>query len=444
MKSRMGKITVLMLASMMTFSLAACGSGGSEGEDSGKSEDGKTTIKITWWGGQSRHDYTQQLLDLYTESHPDIEFEAVPAGWDGYFDKLSTQAASGSMPDIVQMDYQYLATYANNDSVADMQEFVDDGTVDTSSIDESILNTGVVNGKLAGVVLSTSSLAVGYNPEVFEAAGVELPDGTWTWSEFIEANKKISESTGQESVLVSSGATGDIIPLRYWLREKGQELFNDEGTELAYTDDKIAEDFFQMWKDMVDQDIYSDPDEEAQILTLGQEASPVVTGEAGTCIDWNNYSSRMSAVNEQISLTAMPVDDETGESGLWNKPGMFFSVAETSEVKKECAEFIDWFINSEEANNIIMAERGTPVSSSVRKSMIDSGNMTPQQIEMFEYADMVTELGKDTPAPDPEGIAEINEIMKNIGTSVFYGQTTPEEAAKTFREEVSAILAKNK
>lgn len=443
MKNRMKKIAAALLAGVMAVSLAACGSGGDNNTKDTASKGDKTKIKITWWGGQSRHEYTQKLLDAYTEKHPDIEFEALPAGWDGYFDKLSTQAASGSMPDIVQMDYLYISTYAKNNAVTDLQPYIEDGTIDTSNIDETILNTGSVDGKMAGMVLSTSSVAVGYNPEVFEQAGVELPDGTWTWSEFIEANKKISEKTGKESVLVSSGATGDVIPLRYWLRQHGEKLFNDEGNGLGYEDDKVVADFFKMWKGMIDEDIYSDPDEEAQILTLGIEASPVVTGEAGTVFDWNNYSSRVSTANDKIRITTPPVTDEDGESGLWNKPGMFFSIADTSKVKDECAEFIDWFINSEEANNIIMAERGTPVSSKVRDTMIESGKMTDQQVEMFEYADKVSELAKDTPKPDPEGIAEIQESLKNIGNSVFYGESTPEEAAKTFREEVSAILERN-
>ena len=125
------------------------------------------------------------------------------------------------------------------------------------------------------------------------------------------------------------------------------------------------------------------------------------------------------------------------------KPGMFFSVAETSKVKKEAAEFINWFMNSEEANDIIMAERGTPVSSKVREHMINSGKMTEQQKEMFAYVDEAEKLCGETPAPDPVGMSEINEALKNAAYKAFYGQSTPEEAAASFREEANAILERN-
>lgn len=132
MRKRMKKIAALLLTGVMVAGLTACGSGDAKEEKEAKSSDGKTTIKITWWGGDTRHEYTQKLLDAYTAENPDVEFEATPAGWEGYFDKLSTQAASGSMPDIIQMDYLYIATYAKNNSLADLSEFVEDGTLDMS------------------------------------------------------------------------------------------------------------------------------------------------------------------------------------------------------------------------------------------------------------------------------------------------------------------------
>ena len=133
----------------------------------------------------------------------------------------------------------------------------------------------------------------------------------------------------------------------------------------------------------------------------------------------------------------------TENDAMWMKPAMFWSVSETSKVKEECAKFIDWMQNSEEANDIIMADKGVPISSEIRDYMVNSGKLTQTQIEMFEYADKATEIAGECPAPEPSGISEVNEAFKNAGTSVQYGQTTPEEAAVSFREQVTDILERN-
>lgn len=468
MKKRWKRLSTLCLAGVMLMSMGACGENtgvsGNAGNDSSQNaavEDGKAentadvqqasdeepvTIKIAWWGGDARHTYTQQLLDLYTESHPNVTFETTPSGWDGYFDKLATQAASGSMPDIVQMDYMYIATYAKNYSVADLTEYVENGTIDTTGIDSAILNSGNINGIQAGIPLSTSIVSVGYNPEVLAAAGVEEPTTAWTWSDFAEMCGKVTENTGKPAAMISAGVVTDTTILNYWLRQHGETLFKEDGTGLGYEDDALCAEFFEFFKNMMDNNTYPDPDEFAQILTLGQDAGPVVTGDAAFCYDWNNYTARMSTQNDKLKLVTPPLADGTTVSdakGLWLKPGMFFSVAETSEVKQECAEFINWFVNSEEANDIIMAERGTPVSSAIREYMVNSGKMSPQQVDMFEYVDIATTLSGETPMPEPSGISEVNESFSNAGNSVFYGQATPEEAAVKFREEANMILSRN-
>ncbi|MDO4297816.1 MAG: extracellular solute-binding protein [Lachnospiraceae bacterium] len=435
MNRRVKQVAAVMLAGAMAATMIPVQAGAEEGE--------KVKIKIAWWGGQSRHEYTQKLLELYQESHPNVEFEGVPSGWDGYFDKLSTQAASGSMPDIVQMDYMYISTYANNQSVADLAEYVEDGTIDVTDIDEKLMASGNIGGRLAGIPLSSSIITVGYNPQVIADAGVEKPTNDWTWADYVDMSEQISNKTGKPSAMISSGAVGDTIVFHYWVRQHGASLFNEEGTGLGYEDDQVCADYFQMWKDMIDKNAFTDPDEYAQIQTLGQEAGPVVTGDAATVFDWNNYSARVSVANDTIKLVTPPLADNSDNKGLWIKPGMYFSVAETSEVKKECAEFINWFVNSEEANDIIMAERGTPVSSAIREYMINSGKMSPQQVDMFEYVDLAAEFCGDTPAPEPSGIAEVNEAFSNAGNSVFYGQATAEEAAASFREEANLILERN-
>lgn len=442
MKKRMKKITSLLLAGAMVAGLTACGGSDDSKKAEGGSSDGKTTIKITWWGGDSRHEYTQELLDAYTAENPNVVFETTPAGWEGYFDKLSTQAASGSMPDIVQMDYLYIATYAKNGSLADLSEFIEDGTLDMSNVDESTLKTGEIDGKMAGIVAGTNALAVTYNPDVLAEAGVEAPTDDWTWDDYVELNTKVAESTGKESALTATiGPFGDMNFFNYYLRQHGETLFKEDGTGLAFDDDGLTADYFQMWADMAEANVTPDPDEQSQIATLGIESLPIVTNEAGTTLEWNTYPNKVEATNPNLKLALMPGANEN--NAMWLKPGMFWSVAESSEVKEECAKFINWMINSEEANDIIAAERGVPISSEIREYMVNSGNMTQTQTVMFEYVDKVTAIAGECPQADPAGIAEINEAFNNAGNSVMYGQATSEEAAKTFREKATEILERN-
>lgn len=465
MKKRMSKLVALLLTGTMALSMLGCGSSNTTTAPAETTTDAVTetttdkatetvtetadaeestepvTIKITWWGGQGRHDYTQQLLDLYTELHPNVTFEAMPAGWDGYFDKLSTQAAAGSMPDIVQMDYLYISTYAKNNTVADLQQFIDDGTIDVSSVDENILKTGRIDDKLAGLVLSTSVMSVGYNPDVLAEAGVSGPTTDWTWSDFTEMCKTVTEKTGKFGAALSPVI--DTNNFHYWVRQHGEKLFSDDSKALGYADDEILASYLSMWKDLMDQGVAPNPDEWAQIETLGQEAGPVVTGDGAMIFEWNNYANKVAGVNDKIKMVTMPMADDSDNKGLWLKPGMFFSIAETSQVKKEAAEFINWFVNSEEANDIIMGERGTPVSSAIREYMSASGNMSAQQEGMFAIVDAAAALSGETPAPDPIGMSEVNEAFKNAAYTVFYGQASPQEAAAAFREEADAILSRS-
>ena len=459
MKQFVKKGMCLGLAGMMMAGLAACGS--SQGStDAGQTaaaeattaaaagtqssaEGEPVTIKFTWWGNQSRHEYTQQMLDKYTELHPNVTFEALPNGWDGYFDKLSTQAASGSMPDVVAMDYLYITTYAKNNSIADLQPYVDNGTIDVSAISEDVLNSGNIDGKLAGIVGSTGSLAVGYNPAVFEEAGIDVPNanGDWTWDDFVATAKEVKEKTGKIGV-TSTGVVDDTNLFNFWVRQHGAQLFSDDKKSLGYDDDQIMVDYLDMWKDLMDAGAAANPDEYAQIQTLGQEASPVVTGDAGMINENNNYASKLSSVNENLEITIPPVS-ESNPKAMWNKPGYFLCISETSKVKDEAAKFIDWFINSEEANEIMMAERGVPSSSKVREFLVNSGKMNEKQTEMFEYADTVLNYSSTAPAPDPIGIAEVGESFKNNAYQAFYGQMSSADAAAAFRKEANDILSRN-
>lgn len=437
----MKKKLAVFLVAMMAFAaiLGACSKNDSDGDAQGGGEgDEKITLKITWWGGQARHDYTQTLLDTYTANNPNVTFEASPSDWDGYFDKLSVQATGGEMPDIIQMDYLYISTYAANNTLADLKPFTDSGALNVSDISENLLKTGNVDGKQVAVPVSVSVLALGTNPDVLAEAGIDEISPDWTWDDFIATCKKVKETSGKYGFASNIPDTNWV---QYWVRQYGYNLYNADGSALGFDDPSIIADFMKLQKDLVDVGAMPNPDQYAQIKALDHGARPVAVGDAAFTENWNNYPIIVKDANPNVSLTYLP-NKPGGKKGLWQKPGMFFTIAENSKHKEEAAKFIDWFVNSEEANDIIQAERGVPASSKIRDYMV-GGNLSDQQKRMFEYVDGGADFYGETPAPDPQGNAEVNDLLKQYFDRVLFGQMAPDQAAQSFFDDANAVLGRN-
>jgi multiple sugar transport system substrate-binding protein len=395
------------------------------------------SIEITWWGSQTRHDSTANLLEMYSDKYPHITFESTPSGWDGYFDKMAAQAAGNTMPDIVQMDNLYIATYTKNNAITDLYPFVSNNTLDLSDVPESMVKTGDINGKLTGAVLSSTALAVPYNPDVFAEAGVAEPTPNWTWSDFEEAMLTIKEKTGKYGY--ACDVLTDTNLLSYWIRQYGKALYAEDGTQLGYEDDQIFIDYLNMFYKLTKAGAMPTVDEWLQIAMTGKEARPVVTGDAGAMFEWANFGVIVEAANPNIKLANPPYADN-GTKALWIKPGMFFSVAESSSNKEEAAKFISWFINDIEANKVINTERGIPVATKVKEAL--RPQLTNQQNAMFDYIDLAIEHAGPISPPEPAGSAEVTKAMSDQINLVLYDRTTPEQAAADFREAANEILAR--
>lgn len=434
---KMKRFLSLILTGVIASSLALTGCGSSDSKETEASDPSKPVkLSITWWGSQSRHDYTKKILDLYTSKNPNVTFETTPAGWDGYFDKLSALAAGDNMPDIIQMDYSYMDTFTKNNMLADLNEFVKDKTLDMSNADPNLVDTGKINNKLTGVAISSTVLTIAYNPDVFNKAGVALPTSDWKWSDFEKDMITIKEKTG--SYGIDKMEDYNLFP--YWARQFGKNLYSADGTKLGYDDDKIFVDYVNMIQRLQNAGALATPDEWTQIATKGKEAQPVVLGTGGATLEWANYPTIVAKSNPNLKLVTPPKSDNDAKA-LWNKPSMFFSVANTSEHKRESAKFINWLVNDEEANKIMMAERGIPASSKVREAL--KPLLSQQQKEMFEYTDNAVKLSSKCDPPEPAGVAEVRKVMTDCINSVLYKKSSPEDAAKTFRQKANEILARN-
>lgn len=433
MKRKRAGASVLLLA----FSLLLQGcAGGETGKEIKTQKKEEIELTIAWWGGATRTESTRRVLEMYEQQHPEIHFEILPMEWDGYFDNLSLRAASGQMPDIVQMDAMYLAAFTENHSLADLSEYIEDGTIDVSQMDEKLLAMGEVSGKMSGIVQSSLIWTMGYNEEVFEEAGMEAPREGWDWEDFKEICKQIHEKTGKYGFGMI--LADDVVPFQYFVRQHGYELFDEKGKKLGYPDNQIYVEFVSMLKELAESGAMPEPDVYDEIHSKGYEGYLIAENQAGLAMDWANLSVRLQKVNSGIHLVTPPKGEADG--ALWLKPAMFFSVAEDCPYKKEAAKFINWFINSLAANEVLLAERGVPVNGKVRERLEDSGLLSEQQKEMFTYMRKTEKLCGDAPSASAVDMAQINSVFHSTVYRVLYGSATPEDAAEEFREKVEKIL----
>ncbi len=429
----MKKFGIIALSFILLFSLAACSSSGKE--TSGGKDD-KITLRVAWWGGQPRHDYTMKVIEMYEKAHPNIEIEAEFANFDDYWKKLAPMAAANQLPDIIQMDTAYLSQYGEKGQLENLTKYTEDGTIDVSSIDENTISGGKIGDNLYGFNLGSNVLSVITNDDMLTDSGVELNDEAWTWDQFVQMATDVQKSTDKYG---TNGMNPADVFFPYYLRTQGERFYNEAGNGLAYKDDQLFVDYFNMQLDLVDAKAFPTPDVQAQVK--GLEDDFIVKGNAAMTWNWSNqYLGFAQLTDSPLSLNLPP--EQADNTALFLKPSMYFSVPKSSEHKEEAAKFIDFFVNDVEANKLIKGDRGVPVSSKVMEAI--KPELTEEETKIFEYVKMASQNASKADPPDPLGSAEVMKALKDVSEQILFKKITPDAGAKTFRTKAEEILARNK
>ncbi|WP_026962728.1 ABC transporter substrate-binding protein [Alicyclobacillus herbarius] len=426
-------VTLLASAAVTATLVVGCGStntssnGSSTGSNSGKT----MTLRVSWWGDQTRDNITQKVINLYEKLHPDIKIQPEFTGYSGYTQKLSTEAAGNNLPDVMQMNYgPMIAQFASKGLLENLKPYMDDKEIDTSRVDSQILQTGVVNGQQLGVPLGINALAVLYNPSLLKKAGLSDPNPNWTWNDFIQMSEKVHQKLGTYGArTLDPGLAPEL-----YIREHGQHLFNKTQTGLGYSDSVLA-DYWQINLTLIHDG--AAPNMTAVQQIQGLEDEPLAQQKAAFDLRWSNQLTAMSN-NGQLNLKLAPPPGPNTDKGLYLKPAMFFSISKNSKYKKQAADFINFFINNLNAAKILGSDRGVPVSSVIRDQLKPSLSKLDQ--ETYDYVDYVAKHSSPIDPDDPANYSEISQDLTDVDQKVLYGKETPAQGAKEFREEATPLL----
>jgi multiple sugar transport system substrate-binding protein len=430
----MRRFLVVLLALVVVFSLTV----------NTLSAENKVSLRLGWWGNPTRDARTIKVVEMYQALNPNVTIQTETVGWGGYWDKLSTQAAAGNLPDVIQMDYAYITQWVKNDQLLDLGPYVKSKKLDLTGVADTFTSGGKVKNKLYGISLGTNATCMIYDPAILQKAGVSEPTPEWTWADLEKMALDVYNKTGAK-VPPLGGATDPRVVFDNMIRQTKKAFFNPkDGTSLGFTDTKLLTEWFDMNLRLLKAGAMTKAD-----VAFGGAVSPQETDLAkgkewlGPAFWSNQVVMQQAAMNRPVGVALMPRIAKSKQPGTYLKPSMFFSVTKKSANKDEAVKFVNYFLNDIEANKVLLAERGIPIIPKVRDTL--KGMVDPVNKQIFDYIDLVgNKNASPIDPPDPPGAGEVLKAFLTINQEVLYQMTSPKDAAAKFMKQANDILAKNK
>lgn len=231
----------------LTLLMAACVAPAPSGQGTEAAAGGETTIKLMCWEGMigTQELVTGELIPGYQELNPgvNVEYEALP--WDQYWTKIATLAASGTMPDIYCNSVAYIWDHANKGMSANIQSLFDrDLKPDDYFMDlTAVERYPDVNGELYGFPIRWVDGALFYNKALFDEAGLDYPNDTWTYDDVLAAAQQLTKDTDGDGEVDQWGllATMNHIMLDSIIKSNGGQVVDDTYSKCMLTEPAALE-----------------------------------------------------------------------------------------------------------------------------------------------------------------------------------------------------------
>lgn len=410
-------------ALVLAAPLAACGGDDDEG----------TTLRFSWWGGDDRHEATQQIIEAFEAQHENITIQPDFTDWSSYWDRLATATSGDDTPDIMTQEERYMTDYALSGQLLDMNEV--SGSLDLSGIDEGAIVGGQFDGAQYGVATGVNAFTIVADPQIFADAGVEMPDDTaWSWQDYVD----IAGEIAADSDYYGAQALGtNEAGFNVYARQRGEALYNPDGS-LGFTAQTLA-DWWQVFLDQIENGGAPEASLTQEIGATGPDESLLATNQGAMGFWWTNQLGGLTeAAGRELVLLRTP-GESAQQAGMYFKPAMYYSISADTEHPEEAAMFVDFLLNSDEAIDIMLTDRGLPANLEQRERIVPALPETEQSV--FGFMDDVSDELGDPPPPPPDGAGDVPDILARLWEEVLFEQQTPLEAAEQFIQEATAATS---
>ncbi|WP_069385555.1 sugar ABC transporter substrate-binding protein [Cellulosimicrobium cellulans] len=227
--------TTAVLTTVTLALVGACSSGGSTDSASG---DDST---YTWWDPYPQHDGSSDWEQRVQQCGEDagVTIERTAYDTTALTNQALLSAQEGTSPDVILLDNPAVSTLADTGMLTTTEEL----GLDTSEVDENLLAAGVVDGEEYGIPIGANTLALYYNKEILDAAGVD-PASITDWASLTAALEAVTAAGHEGITFAGIGTEEGSFQFLPW--------FWGAGADLTQLDSPEAVEALELWKGWLD------------------------------------------------------------------------------------------------------------------------------------------------------------------------------------------------
>ncbi|MGN6421820.1 MAG: ABC transporter substrate-binding protein [Asticcacaulis sp.] len=397
----------------------------------------KVHLRMSWWGGSSAHKATLSALKLFMDRHPHIEVTGEYTGFIGHLERLTTQIAGRTAPDLMQINWFWQVLFSRDGTgFYDLNRL--SHIIDLTQFEPRTLSMGVRNGHLDALSLSNAARLFYYNRTTWDRAGLAIPA---TWDDLLGAGPKLMQKLGQRYYAIDA-TFQDFIALgrSYIVQETGKPLVDDVNKRLNCTPDQITE-MAWLYGELTKNHGLPSAQYRASFGNVAQqEMRPWINGEFAGCYLWNSAIDKYTdtlAPGEKLELAPYPMRPGATDAGLLYRPSMMFAINKDTQYPEETALLLNFLMNDPAGVRAMGLVRGIPDSKIGRATLAADGAIdglkADSEVEMAKLPITLTESPWFEHPRVRDGFQDILEMQG-------YGVLSEQQAGQRMYDDINAIL----